>query len=118
VKLHGELESKEIKVHTAGGLAKLAYQEVKAGRDYIPFVVSVCETYLSKLLGIVWPVEVLTAIKGMHFPVEETEKEELKSRLAGVKVKDVPAATLVDRIEFPVKNPAELLHKLSEAVKE
>ena len=117
MKLHGELESKEIKVHTAGGLAKLAYQEVKAGRDYVPFVVSVCETYLSKLLGIVWPVEILTAIKGMHFPIEETEKEELKSRLSGIKVKGLSAVELVDRLEFPIKSPADLLHKFSEAAK-
>jgi len=118
MKLQGELESKDVKVHTAGGLAKLAYREVKAGNDYVPFVVSVCETFVAKLLGIVWPVEVLTAIKGMDFPLQEEHREELKSRLAGIKVKDVSATTLIDRIEFPIRNPAELLHKLSEAVKE
>jgi len=51
-KLAGELKSKEVKVHTAGGLAKLAYKEVKEGRDYVPFVISVCESllaFLSKL---------------------------------------------------------------------
>ncbi len=117
MKLQGELESKDIKVHTAGGLAKLAYQKVKAGEDYVPFVVSVCETYMSKILGIVWPVEVLTAIKGLDFPVEESQKEELKSRFSGIKVKGVPASNLVDLIEFPIKNPADLLHKLSVAVK-
>ncbi len=111
-KLHGELESKEIKVHTAGGLAKLAYQEVKSGNDYVPFVVSVCETYLSKLLGIVWPVEVLTAIKGFKFPIDESKKEELSEKLSGIKVKGVNASDLVKKIEFPIKNPAELLHKL------
>ncbi len=118
MKLQGELESKDVKVHTAGGLAKLAYREVKAGNDYVPFVVSVCETFVAKLLGIVWPVEVLTAIKGMDFPLQEEHREELKSRLAGIKVKDVSATTLIDRIEFSIRNPAELLHKLSEAVKE
>ncbi len=111
-KLHGELESKEIKVHTAGGLAKLAYREVKSGNDYVPFVISVCETYLSKLLGIVWPVEVLTAIKGFKFPIDESKKEELSEKLSGIKVKGVNASDLVKKIEFPIKNPAELLHKL------
>ncbi|WP_163327573.1 bacterio-opsin activator [Desulfurobacterium thermolithotrophum] len=117
LKLQGELEAKDVKVHTAGGLAKLAYQEVKAGRDYIPFVISVCETYVSKLLGIAWPVEVLTAIKGMDFPVDEMKKDELQSRLAGIRIKDYLATEVIDRIEFPIKSPADLLHKLSEAVK-
>ncbi|MEO2068117.1 MAG: bacterio-opsin activator [Desulfurobacteriaceae bacterium] len=114
-KLSGELESKEIKVHTAGGLAKLAYKEVKEGRDFVPFVISLCETYVSKLLGIAWPVEVLTAIKGMDFPIEEDKKEMLKERLSGINVKGTSAVSLVEKMEFPIKNPADLLHKLKEA---
>jgi probable regulatory domain-containing protein len=115
-KLHGELESKEIKVHTAGGLAKLAYQEVKSGNDYVPFVISVCETYMAKLLGVVWPVEVLTAIKGMKFPVDESQKEDLVNRLSGIKIKEVDASGLIEKLEFPIKNPAELLHKLKQGL--
>jgi probable regulatory domain-containing protein len=126
MKLKGELESKEVKVHTAGGLAKMAYEEVKKGNDYIAFVASVCEDYVKKHMetaeacpdiGLVWPVYVLKAIKGMDFPVDEARKEELKSRLANVKVKDVPAPELIDKLDFPIKSPAELLHKLAEAVK-
>jgi len=115
-KLHGELESKEIKVHTAGGLAKLAYQEVKSGNDYVPFVISVCETYMAKLLGVVWPVEVLTAIKGMKFPIDESQKEDLVNKLSGIKIKEVDASGLIERLEFPIKNPAELLHKLKQSL--
>ncbi|RKQ63533.1 putative regulatory domain-containing protein [Thermovibrio guaymasensis] len=126
MKLQGELEGKEVKVHTAGGLAKLAYEEVKKGNDYIAFVASVCEDYVKKHMetaetcpdiGLVWPVYVLKAIKGMDFPVDESKKEELKKRLENVKVKDVPATELIERIEFPIKSPADLLHKLAEAVK-
>jgi len=126
MKLKGELESKEVKVHTAGGLAKLAYEEVKKGNDYIAFVASVCEDYVKKHMetaetcpdvGFVWPVYVLKAIKGMDFPVDESRKEELKQRLSGVKVKEFMASELVDKLEFPIKSPAELLHKLAEAVK-
>ncbi len=115
MKLQGELESKDVKVHTAGGLAKLAYEEVKKGNDYVPFVMAVCDTFVNKVLGIAWPVEVLTAIKGMRFPIEESQKEELASRLAGIRVKDIPATALVEKLEFPIKNPADLLHKLSKA---
>ncbi|WP_457567552.1 bacterio-opsin activator [Desulfurobacterium sp.] len=111
-KLEGELESKDVKMHTAGGLAKLAYREVKEGRDNVPFVVSVCKTYLSRLFGVVWPVEVLTAIKGMSFPI--TDRTLLKERLKGIKIKNSYAEELVDVIEFPVRSPADLLHKLKE----
>jgi probable regulatory domain-containing protein len=132
-KLQGELESKEVKVHTAGGLAKKAYEEVKSGNDYIAFISSVCEEYVKKPMeavesgqpaqtcpdiGLVWPVYVLKAIKGMDFPVEESDKEELKERLKGIKVKDKQAEELVDKIEFPIKSPADLLHKLANSVKE
>jgi probable regulatory domain-containing protein len=117
-KLAGELKSKEVKVHTAGGLAKLAYKEVKEGRDYVPFVISVCETYVSKLLGIAWPVEVLTAIKGMDFPIEENQRELLREKLSGIKVKEIPATILIERMKFPIKTPAELLHKLKEVAED
>ncbi|WP_456342454.1 bacterio-opsin activator [Thermovibrio sp.] len=126
MKLKGELESKEVKVHTAGGLAKLAYEEVKKGNDYISFVASVCEDYVKKHMetaetcpdvGLVWPVYVLKAIKGFDFPVDESKKEELKKRLEGIKVKEVPATELLEEISFPIKSPADLLHKLAEAVK-
>jgi len=124
-KLRGELQSREVKVHTAGGLAKLAYREVKEGNDNVAFVASVCEEYVKRHVesaeecpdgGLVWPVSVLKAIKGLDFPVES--REVLEERLRGVKVKGVPAGELLDRIAFPIKSPAELLHKLAEAVRE
>ena len=126
-KLQGELESKEVKVHTAGGLAKLAYQEVKRGNDYIAFVASVCEDYVKRHMeeaescpdvNLVWPVLVLKAIKGLDFPVDENRKEELLSRLKGIKVKGKEATELLDKIKYPIDSPAELLHKLAEAAKE
>ncbi len=127
MKLKGELESKEVKVHTAGGLAKLAYQEVKRGNDYISFVASVCEDYVKKHIetaescpdaGLVWPVYVLKAIKGLDFPIDQSRKEELKERLKGVKVKEAFADQLIDKVEFPINSPADLLHKLAQAVRE
>ncbi len=133
MKLRGELESGDVKVHTAGGLAKKAYEEVKKGNDYVAFVTYLCEEYIKKPMeaaesgqpaatcpdiGLVWPVYVLRAIKGMNFPIEESKKEELKKRLKGIVVKERPAEELVDKLEFPVKSPADLLHKLAAAVKE
>ena len=132
MKLKGELEGGEVKVHTAGGLAKKAYEEVKKGNDYVAFIASVCEEYVKRPMeavqsgqpaatcsdvGFVWPVYVLRAIKGMHFPIEETNKDQLKERLKNIKIKELPAEELLDKIDFPVKSPADLLHKLADAVR-
>jgi len=127
-KLKGELESKEIKVHTAGGLAKKAYEEVKKGNDYVAFISSVCEDYVKRPMemaesttcpdvNLVWPVLVLKAIKGMDFPVDESKKEELKERLKDIQIKGTPASELLKKIEYPIKSPADLLHKLAEAAR-
>jgi len=130
-KLQGELESSEIKVHTAGGLAKKAYEEVKRGNDYVTFIAAVCEDYVKKPMeavesgqpvatcpdtGLVWPVYVLRAIKGLHFPIDEEKKGELKERLKEIRIKEIPAGELLDKVEFPIKSPADLLHKLANAV--
>jgi len=124
-KLKGELQSREVKVHTAGGLAKLAYQEVKRGNDNIAFVASVCEEYVKKYMesayscpdsGFVWPVYVLKAIKGLDFPLENPGL--LEERLGDLEVKGIPVKELLGKISFPVKSPAELLHKLALAARQ
>ena len=60
-------------------------------------------------LGITWPIEVLKRIKGMDFPLE---KEKLKERLRGLKIKDKAIETLLDRLSYPLKSPAQLLKEL------
>ena len=114
-KLHGELESEEVKTHTAGGLAKLAYLEVKRGNDYVPFISMVCDNIVKGILGIAWPVEVLTAIKGTEFPI--TDREVLIQKLSGITIKDKKFEEIAGNIELPINSPAELLHKISKAVK-
>ncbi len=108
-KLEGELQENKVKVHTAGGLAKLAYQEIKEGRDYLNIFADLVAQG-TKALGITWPIEILQRIKGLKFPVE---KELLKERLKGVKIKDSPIELLLDKLNYPVKGPAQLLEELS-----
>jgi probable regulatory domain-containing protein len=124
-KLRGELESRDVKLHTAGGLAKLAYREVKQGNDNIAFVASVCEEYVKRHMesagscpegGSVWPVYVLKAIKGLDFPVDS--RPILEERLEGIEIKGIPAQELLKKVSFPVRSPAELLHKLALAVRQ
>ncbi len=107
-KLEGELQEKSVKAHTAGGLAKLAYQEIKEGRDNLSIFADLVMQG-ADALGIAWPIEVLKRIKGMDFPIE---KEELKERLKGLKIKDKFIETLLEGLSYPLKSPAQLLKEL------
>ncbi len=107
-----ETEGQKIKDHTAGGLAKLAYREIRAGRDELTLFAEFAKT-AAENLGITWAVQVLARIKGLDFPVE---KEKLMERLSGISISGKPIEEILERISFPVNNPAELLHKIKEAL--
>ena len=78
-KLEGELEEKTPRAHTAGGLAKLAYKEIKEGRENLTMFLHLLQV-ASESLGVFWPVEILKRMKGADFPLE---KDELFERLKG-----------------------------------
>ncbi len=104
-------EEEEIRTHVAGGLAKWAYQEIKAGREHIPFLAELFEEF-SRALGIEWPIAVLQRIRGLKFPVS---KETLAERFQGLSaIKGVPVDTILERLPETIKNPAELLHEIKE----
>jgi len=112
-KLEGELEAKEIKEHTAGGIAKKAYQEIKEGRDY-PLMIG---EYLKQIETIYeekwqWPISVLKNIKGVDFPVNSPDI--LIEKLGKIIIEDKKLSEILKKLEYPVKNPAELLHKIKE----
>lgn len=111
-KLAGELQEKTLKAHTAGGLAKLAYQEIKEGRDNLTVFAAVLEQ-AAEALGILWSAEVLRRIKGLNFPAG---KEELIERLRGLKIKDRPVEELLEKLTYPIKSPAALLRGLKDAL--
>lgn len=108
-KLRGEeLEKDE---HTAGGIAKEAWRRLKTGED-INIALSSTQKAV-EAIGPAWAVLVLTRIKGIDFPV--TDAEELKKRLAGIEVSGKPVEEILEKIEYPVRSPAELLHKIKKA---
>ncbi len=113
-KLAGELQSKELKAHTAGGLAKMAYREIKEGRDHL-LIFSKAFEQAYEALGIIWPIEVLRRIKGLDFPAD---KEALLERLKGLKIQDHPIEELLDKLSYPVASPAELLRQLKQALEQ
>jgi len=111
----GEEGGEEARTHVAGGLAKWAYQEIKAGREHIPFLAEVYEEF-SKALGIEWPVAVLRRIRGLPFPAS---KESVAQRLQGLAaIQEVPLETLLESLPETIKNPADLLHEMKKAIEE
>ncbi|MDN5358731.1 MAG: hypothetical protein PWP76_574 [Candidatus Diapherotrites archaeon] len=108
-KLRGEeIETNE---HTAGGIAKDAWRRIKAGEDINIALASAQKAV--EAIGPAWAVLVLTKIRGVDFPV--TDAEALKSKLQGIEINGKPAEELLEKIDYPIKSPAELLHKLKEA---
>ena len=112
--LKGELE--KLDEHKAGSLAKLAYKKLKenglleASTEISKQQVEEIEKILN--VEIAWAVFILHAIKGIDFPVDD--KEVLKEKLAGIKIKGKDVRTIIDDIKTPIKNPAELLHKIKD----
>ena len=101
-------ERKQLRVHTAGGIAKIAYKKVKEGEEPKVFL-EYC-TIAAEALEVPWAYLILKKIKGIHFPIEKPD--ELVEKVKGVVIKGLPAEEVLQKIEYPVKNPADLLHKI------
>ncbi len=106
-------EKKQLKVHTAGGIAKLAYKYVKNGEDSQTVMqyclkiakeaVAQCETP--------WAYMVLKHSKGIKFPI--INKDEL-TQLSNLEIKGIKAEEIIKNIQYPIKNPAMLLKEIKE----
>ena len=109
-------ELKEMKVHTAGGIAKLAYKMVKEGNEaeILSHFCTVVAEEVARALDIPWAYAVLKHLRGVKFPIQDSQA--LKERLKGVKIKTYPAEEVVDRLPYPIKTPAVLLHEIKLAV--
>ena len=110
-------EKKQLKVHTAGGIAKIAYKLIKEGEE--PKVFEYYCAVTTEALEVPWAYMLLKKIKGTHFPIQKPE--EILEKVRGLTIKGVPAEEVIQNIEYPVRNPAELLHKIKlylKAVKE
>jgi probable regulatory domain-containing protein len=101
-------ERKQLKVHTAGGLAKIAYKLIKEGQE--PKIFEYYCTITTQALEVPWAYLLLKRIKGTHFPVEKPD--ELLEKVKGIEIKGIPAEEIIKNLDYPIKNPAELLHKI------
>ncbi len=113
-KLRGE-EIEKFDEHVAGGIAKLAWNEIKKGREDVDLMIDASRRVLEGLGGPVWAILTLMRIKGLDFPIDESKV--LEERLRGIKVFDLDLGEVVRSIAYPVANPAELLSKLSKEIK-
>ncbi len=103
-------EGEKEKEHIAGGLAKLAYKAIRENRDNLKQRIEIMEES-ARSLGVEWAVHVLKSIKGLDFPVG---KEQLLERLHGYRIMGKPVEEILEKIEYPVESPAELLHRIRE----
>jgi len=101
-------ERKQLKVHTAGGIAKIAYKLIKEGEE--PKIFEYYCTLTTQALEIPWAYLLLKRIKGTHFPVKSPE--EILDKVKGIEIKGIPAEEVIKNLEYPIKNPADLLHKI------
>ncbi len=105
--LEGELEERP-REHIAGGIAKLAYRKLKEEGRLDTEEVEIKHEEL-EVLDIDWAVHVLARIKGLDFPVN---KETLLERLKGLVIKGKRAEEVVEKLNYPIKSPAQLLHEV------
>jgi hypothetical protein len=110
--IEGE-ELERPKEHIAGGIAKLAYSKLKKEGRLDSEEISILKEE-AEVLDIDWAVHVLAKIRGLDFPAE---KEQLLARLSGAVIKGKKMEEILEKIEYPVKSPAELLHKIKIVLK-
>ncbi len=107
-------EKKELRVHTAGGLAKLAYKLVKEGQD-AQILLEFCAATGAKVAQVCevpWAYAVLKRMKGVKYPILNSDV--LAEKLKGIDIKGLSATDVIREISYPVKTPAELLHEIKE----
>jgi len=109
-------ESKEMKVHTAGGIAKLAYKFVKDGQDAQSLVhyCSLIAQDIVRDLDVPWAYLVLKNTKGIKYPI--TDGNVLQEKLKDVKIKNINIEEIIKLIHYPIKTPAALIHEIKQAL--
>ncbi|BAU23037.1 bacterio-opsin activator [Caldimicrobium thiodismutans] len=107
-------ETKDLKVHTAGGIAKLAYKEIKEGHEAqtLLYYCSLVASEVAKALDVPWAYQILKRTKGIKYPI--FSKEDLKERLAGLSIKGNPIEEILSSLHYPLKTPALLIHEIKE----
>jgi len=107
-------EKKELRVHTAGGIAKLAFKLVKDGQE-AQVLLEFCANsgaQVAQVCDVPWAYAVLKRMKGVKYPIESSDV--LADLLKGIDIKGLPASEVIREINYPIKSPAKLLHEIKE----
>ena len=107
-------EKKQLKVHTAGGIAKLAYKYIKAGEDS-QTVMEYCRQISQEAVAqcdAPWAYLILKNIKGINYPI--TEFKTLEEKIGHLEIKGIKASEIISNLQYPIKNPAILLKEIKE----
>lgn len=107
-------ETKELKVHTAGGIAKLAYKEIKEGHEAqtLIYYCSIVAADLVKALDVPWAYSILKRSKGIRYPINDPA--DLKEKVKGLTIKGLSAEEILEHLPYPIKSPAALIHEIKE----
>jgi probable regulatory domain-containing protein len=106
-------EKQNLKVHTAGGVAKLAYKLIKDGQDS-ETLMEYCRSISQEAVAqcdTPWAYLVLKNTKGVKYPVNSAE--ELKN-IEHLEIKGILAQEILPNLHYPIKNPAILLKEIKE----
>jgi len=111
-RLEDEIKGGKSRVHIAGAIAKLAYEEIKEGRDYLEVFAQYLKDLFQKseIFEAQWPVEVLLKIKGTDFPIKSFSI--LKKKLKGITIEGKKIEEIIKNLKYPIQNPAHLLHEI------
>ncbi|NPA50710.1 MAG: bacterio-opsin activator [Epsilonproteobacteria bacterium] len=115
-KIEEQTPSKDLKVHVAGGIAKIAYKKIKESEDakvLLKFAHAMAnEAIKAAQCDSPWAYLVLKYTKGIDYPIDNSSI--LEERLEGLTIKGEDAISVIKNIKYPIKTPAILLHEIKE----
>ena len=106
-------QKKELKVHIAWWIAKIAYKMIKEGQE--PTVAKYFAHSTAVALDIPWAYMLLKRLKGHHFPIERSE--DILDAAETINVNWISLTEILQNVEYPILSPADLLYKIKEYVK-
>jgi len=109
-----KVEENKLKTHVAGALAKLAYKEIKEGREELGLL-SHFVSHLSDVYQIYWPPIVLKKIKGLDFPVT---KEKIYEKLKELTIEGFKFDEIYRDFPDTIHSPSSLLKLIAEKIKQ
>jgi len=104
-------EGKDLNIHTAGSIAKLAYRLIKDQKDHTGLCLEFSRR-TAGALGIAWAKILLRRLEEKDFPVQSAQN--LKEKLGKVWLSGRSAQEVLEELDYPIHTPIELIEKIKE----